>query len=128
MISYVTIGTDDVQTSAKFWEVVLAPLGYKKFWEGAGVGFAIDGDSNKPGSVWVMNPYNKQKAVPSNGTMIGFNAPTKESVDEFHANAIANGGTCEGPPGVREDYGPNFYVAYIRGIDGNKVSALCMIS
>ncbi len=128
MISYVTIGTNDVKASAIFWEKVLAPLGYKKFWEGEGIGFAIDGDANNIGSVWVMNPYNKEKAIPSNGTMIGFNAPNKQAVDDFHAAAIENGGTCEGKPGPREQYGPNFYVAYIRAPDGNKVSALYMTS
>lgn len=126
MISYVTIGTDDVQASGSFWEAVLAPLGYKKFWEGHGIGFAIDGDMNNIGSVWIGLPHNGQKNVPANGTMVGFHAKSREAIDKFHAAALANGGTCEGPPGLREQYGPNMYLAYIRDPFGNKVSALCM--
>ncbi|MBN8648197.1 MAG: VOC family protein [Caulobacterales bacterium] len=130
MINYATIGTDNIAASTIFWEAVLAPLGYKKFWEaeGYGAGLAIDGNKDNFGNIWIMRPYNGEKHVPANGTMIGFNAQTTEAIDKFHSAALANGGTCEGAPGFREQYGPNIYVAYIRDPFGNKVSAICLKS
>lgn len=129
MINYVSIGANDIALSTNFWEAVLTPLGYKKCWESEnGAALAPDGDYNKMGSVFIGKPYNKETAIPSNGTMPGFFAASRAAVDAFHAAALANGGSCEGAPGLREQYGPNMYLAYIRDPIGNKFSALCTAS
>ncbi len=126
MINYISIGANDVALSTNFWEAVLTPLGYKKCWESEnGAALAPDGDYNKMGSVFIGKPHDKGMATPSNGTMPGFFSPSRAAVDAFHAAALANGGSCEGPPGLRENYGPNMYLAYIRDPVGNKFSALC---
>ena len=126
MISYATFGVRDKAASLAFFEPVLEALGYKKFHdEGTHAGFAPGGDPSQAGSVWIGPPFNGEAAVPANGTMVGFHAPTRSSVRAFHAAALAHGGTCEGPPGLREAYGPNFYLAYVRDPVGNKFSAMC---
>lgn len=58
-------------------------------------------------------------------SVVAFTAVSWKAVDEFHAAALANGGTCDGPPGLRLHYAPDFYAAYVRDPDGNKVAALC---
>jgi len=126
MISYATFGVKDKTASLKFFEPVLGALGYLKFYEGdTHVGFAIGGDPSGPGTIWLGPPFNGEAAVASNGSMIGLHAPTRAAVRSFHDAALANGGTCEGPPGIREPYGPNVYLAYVRDPVGNKVSAIC---
>ena len=126
MINYISIGANDIAQSTNFWEAVLTPIGYKKCWESEnGAALAPDGDYTKMGSVFIGKPHDKGTATPSNGTMPGFFSPSRAAVDAFHAAALANGGTCEGAPGLRENYGPNMYLAYIRDPVGNKFSALC---
>ena len=119
-------GANDVEASGKFFEAVLAPLGYKKCHDGDSIGFAVEGDFANLGTVWVGPAFNRELSTPSNGTMIGFNAPSRKAVRDMHAAALANGGSCAGPPGLRENYGPNMYLAYVRDPVGNKFSAICM--
>ena len=125
MIGYATFGVKDRDASVKFFEAVLAPLGYQKFYDDVWAGFAPGGNPAGPGTIWVGAPYDGNEAKPSNGAMIGFAAPDRAAVRAFHEAALANGGTCEGPPGIREAYGPDAYLAYVRDPVGNKMSAAC---
>jgi predicted lactoylglutathione lyase len=61
----------------------------------------------------------------SNGTMVAFRARSWKEVDDFYAAALTNGGSSEGAPGLRLHYNPDFYAAYVRDPDGNKVAAVC---
>ena len=69
-------------------------------------------------------PFDQQPATAGNGSMVAVAAPSRRGVDEFHAAALAAGGSSEGAPGLRPHYGPNFYVAYVRDPDGNKLAAV----
>ena len=60
-----------------------------------------------------------------NGSMVAFRARSWKDVDDFYAAAIAGGGVCDGAPGLRLHYSPDFYAAYVRDLDGNKVAAVC---
>ena len=126
MLSYVMFGTNNAEEARRFYEPVLGAIGYKVFHDHGSLGLAPDGDPSQGHTVWVGRPHDGQAARPSNGTMPGFHARTRSEVRAFHAAALANGGTCEGPPGLREAYGPNMYMAYVRDPVGNKMSALCM--
>jgi predicted lactoylglutathione lyase len=90
-------------------------------------GFTMWGTGlDKPG-VAVTSPYNKQPAVAGNGNMTALAAGSRANVDKLHAKALELGGTCEGPPGVRGEEGPDaFYGAYFRDLDGNKLAAFCI--
>jgi catechol 2,3-dioxygenase-like lactoylglutathione lyase family enzyme len=73
-----------------------------------------------------MRPYDRKAASPGNGAMVAYKAPTRAAVDAFHAAALAAGGSDEGAPGIREHYHPDYYGAYVRDPDGNKLCAVCL--
>jgi predicted lactoylglutathione lyase len=75
--------------------------------------------------LWVGKPLNQLPATTGNGTMVAFRARSWSEVDHFHAAALANGGGSEGAPGLRPHYSPDFYAAYVRDLDGNKLAAVC---
>lgn len=74
------------------------------------------------GKIFVSLPHNKEPATVGNGNMIGLLCESEAEVCAIHAAALTNGGSNEGDPGPRPDYGPNFYGAYVRDMDGNKMS------
>lgn len=123
MIRYITLGTNDLDRAARFYDAVLAPLGVRrlKTLEGE-IGYGTDGADPVP--FWVNRPFDGKPATVGNGSMPAFTAPSRAAVDAFHAAALAQGGTDEGAPGLRP-YGAQFYAAYIRDPDGNKLSAVC---
>ena len=127
MIGYVTLGSDNMPRARAFYDELLgSTIGAKRimeFGDEAG-GFTMWGTGfDKPGLA-VTNPYNKQPAVAGNGNMAAITLNSRDKVDSVYAKALELGGTCEGPPGVRGEEGPQaFYGAYFRDLDGNKLCA-----
>ena len=122
LVSYVTIGTDDIDGAVTFYDAVLGALGARQVWrQGTWAGYGPEGDDH--GTILLCAPQNEQAARAGNGIMIGLHADSPARVEAFHAAALANGGTCEGPPGPREAYGEGYYLAYVRDPTGNKLSA-----
>jgi catechol 2,3-dioxygenase-like lactoylglutathione lyase family enzyme len=119
-LGYIMIGSNDLARSRAFYDAVMAALG--GVIDADYPGFAFCYKFADGGRVWIAPPNNKQAAVPGNGYMIGFGAETNDVVAAAHAAALANGGSSEGDPGPRPDYGPEFYGAYVRDPDGNKMS------
>ena len=74
---------------------------------------------------WVVRPYDKGTASPGNGVTVAFDAASRQAVDAFYAAAIAAGGIDAGAPGLRTHYHPDYYGAYVRDLDGNKICAVC---
>ena len=72
---------------------------------------------------WVQTPQDGGRASVGNGTHIGFVAPDKDAVHAFHAAALAAGGTDDGAPGPRPDYGEPYYGCFVRDLDGHKLEA-----
>lgn len=130
MLGYLTIGANDLAQSARFYDAVLLPLGYRK-QEGEGYAqYAIMGvadQDNGPGTIYVMKPFDGEPAKAGNGMMPAFRAPDAGKVGALHAAGLAAGGTDEGAPGTRSYYSPNFYVAYLRDPVGNKVSVFTVL-
>ena len=129
MIGYVTLGSDNMPRARSFYDELFGSVGAKRimeFGDEAG-GFTMWGTGfDKPG-IAVTNPYNKQPAAAGNGNMAALAAGSRANVDKLHAKALELGGTCEGPPGVRGEEGPDaFYGAYFRDLDGNKLAAFCI--
>jgi catechol 2,3-dioxygenase-like lactoylglutathione lyase family enzyme len=120
MFSHVTIGTRDLVRAMAFYDAVLAPLGI-----GRAPGTYQDWAAwQRPGEaqkLWVGLPFNRQAASAGNGSMVALAAPSRAAVDAAHAAAIGAGGLDEGAPGLRPDYGPDYYGAYVRDPDGNKL-------
>jgi catechol 2,3-dioxygenase-like lactoylglutathione lyase family enzyme len=95
-------------------------------WDRVAAGWGIyENNGARELGFWIGKPFNQGAATVGNGTMVAFSARTWKAVNDFHAAAIAHGGTCDGPPGLRLHYNPDFYAAYVRDPDGNKVAAVC---
>jgi len=123
-IGYVTLGAEDHARACAFYDAVLAPLGLKRQHEFEGwTGYGREGDESGQ-SVWVCKPFDGQPARAGNGVMLGFYAETPEVVDAFYAAAMAHGGTDEGAPGMRPQYGDGWYAAYVRDPQGNKLACV----
>ncbi len=116
MIDHVSIKVTDLAKAKKFFTAALAPLGYaviREFGDMA-VGMGVGG---KP-DFWISKG---QKFAPAH---IAFSA-TRQQVDEFHKAALAAGAKDEGQPGLRAQYHPNYYGAFVIDMDGNNIEAVC---
>lgn len=119
--THVSVGTNDLGKARGFYDSVLGKLGLKRVAD-LGDNGSIWGE-DKP-SFFVLKPANGQPATVGNGVTVSFEAPNRAAVDAFHAEALAQGGVCEGKPGPR-GWAPNAYAAYARDLDGNKLAAYC---
>ena len=126
MLSYVTLGANDMNASDRFYSALLEPLGYEKRVDHGGLAFTLPADRNNgPGAIYVKHPFDGKPATVGNGSMLAFRTRSHDSVRQLHAAAIAAGGTDEGPPGFRAEYSKNFFVAYLRDPLGNKIALFC---
>lgn len=119
-LNYVMIGSNDPARSKNFYDAVMRHLGAEPLAAYEGVAYCYQ--MRDGGRVWVARPYDEQPATPGNGMMPGFLCESEAAVQAAHAAAIENGGVNEGDPGPRPQYGPEFYGAYVRDPDGNKMS------
>jgi len=119
MFSHMTVGSNDIEQSKKFYDAIFAALGAKEGVNfGAGVAYSHDGCN-----FIVRKPINGEPASYANGGTIGFRMTSSEQADAWHAAGTANGGTtCEDPPGLRES--TKLYLAYLRDPDGNKLCGM----
>jgi catechol 2,3-dioxygenase-like lactoylglutathione lyase family enzyme len=122
MFSHVTLGTNDWAAVKPFWAAVMEALSIPVMFEYDG-GIAY-GEATGP-KLFIGPPFDGQPATNGNGTHVAFIADSRAKVDAFYAAAVANGGSDEGPPGPRPHYHKNYYGAYVRDPDGNKIQAVC---
>jgi catechol 2,3-dioxygenase-like lactoylglutathione lyase family enzyme len=126
-IDHVSVGVRDVAKAQAFYDPVLAPCGMNAIMpivivgQVMGVGY---GESAFP-VFWIGLPFNREHATVGNGVHICFTAPSRAAVDEFYRAALAAGGSDDGPPGLRPHYHANYYGAFVRDLDGNKIEAAC---
>jgi catechol 2,3-dioxygenase-like lactoylglutathione lyase family enzyme len=132
MFTYVYLGTNDLERARRFYDATLASLGLQRCvtndpaWDCISAGWGIYEDGGvRELALWVGLPFNQQPATAGNGSMVAFKARSWKEVDDFHAAALASGGSSEGAPGLRLHYGPDFYAAYVRDLDGNKLAVVC---
>jgi len=118
MIGYVTLGTNDLDRAARFYDALLAEIGAGRYMASDRfVAWAVAPD--KP-SLGVIKPYDGKAASVGNGTMVALVLDSKAKVDALYKKAIELGATDEGAPGSRG--GGGFYAAYFRDLDGNKLN------
>lgn len=120
MLHHVSLGVDDVEKAAGFYDAVLGTLGYARVMEY--LPYAI-GYGEKTPIFWIGKPDNQKPASVGNGVHIAFAAASKAAVDAFHRVAMAKGGKDEGAAGPRPDYSPQYYGAFVRDPFGNKLEA-----
>jgi len=126
MISHVCIGITDFERAFAFYAAVMDELGFVvKFrepevpwagWMQAGVARPL---------FLIGRPFDGGLATPGNGHMVALLAASRDVVDRCYKSAIARGAACEGPPGLRPQYHPDYYGAYFRDPDGNKLCVCC---
>ena len=126
MLSHVFVGVSDFDRALRFYSAVMERLGHaQRFcdparpwagWQSAG--------GQRPLFV-IAHPNDREAHQPGNGQMTAFLAPSRAAVDAAHREALAHGGRCEGPPGLRPQYHANYYGAYFRDPDGNKLAVAC---
>jgi catechol 2,3-dioxygenase-like lactoylglutathione lyase family enzyme len=121
MIDHVSIGVRDLARTKRFYDAALAPLGYKCLSEGA------DSLGYGAGAVafWISVAEHPVPADDKSGLHFCFAAPNRRTVDAFHAGALAAGGRDNGKPGLRADYGANYYAAFAVDPDGYRIEAYC---
>lgn len=126
MLGYITMGSNDLPRARAFYAELLGTIGATKlmeFGEDMG-GFTMYGTSMEQPGIAVTAPYNQEPATVGNGNMAALVMAERAQVDALHAKALELGGSCEGPPGIRGEEGPQaFYGAYFRDLDGNKLCA-----
>lgn len=122
MFSHVTLGTNDWQRARPFWIAVMEALGHPVMFERDG-GIAFGRPAGP--KTFVGPTFDGNQARPGNGVHVAYLVKDRATVEAFHAAALANGGTDEGAPGLRPHYHPNYYGAYVRDPDGNKLQAVC---
>lgn len=122
MIGYVTLGTNDLERAAAFYDELLALLGAQRFMAEEGHFIAWAASPDAP-AISVTRPFDGQAATVGNGTMVALAVDSPDMVDKVHARAIELGGADEGPAGPRGDEG--FYAGYFRDLDGNKLNVFC---
>lgn len=121
MLGYVTVGTNDMEKAAKYYDELLAGMGANRFMEME----TFIAWSNNPQACGfsITKPFDGNAASVGNGVMVAFMVDSTDKVDALYAKAIELGGTDEGAPGARSD---NFYAGYFRDLDGNKANFFCM--
>ena len=121
MLDHVSIGVRDLARARRFYDAALKPLGYACL-------SASDGALGYGGvsaALWVLAAERPVATNEKSGLHFCFSAPSRAAVDAFHAAALATGGKDNGRPGLRADYGPNYYAAFAVDPDGYRIEAYC---
>lgn len=124
MINHITVGVSDLDRAGAFYDALLMPLGF--------VRRAVKHDGGPASLCWYMPgtpfprfyaylPFDGRPSSSGNGSMVAFRAPSPDVVELAYAQAMAEGGVDEGPPGLRPHYTPDYFGAYVRDPDGNKL-------
>ena len=126
MISHVCIGVRDFDRAFAFYSEVMSALGHPLKFRELDRPWAGWMAKDQPRPLFIIGkPYDGNAAQSGNGQMVALLAQDRASVDRVYVVALANGATCEGAPGLRPDYHPDYYGAYFRDLDGNKIGVCC---
>lgn len=126
MFSHIFVGTNDFDRALAFYRPLMQALGIEARFCDASQPWAGWQSSPDPRPLFLIGrPFDGQPHAPGNGQMTAFLAHHRDVVDQAHATALAHGGRCEGPPGLRPQYHAHYYGAYFRDPDGNKLCVAC---
>lgn len=125
-ISHIHVGIADLNRSRRFYDPLMVELGLVTRYvdpRGSWMGWGL-ADTENP-VFFIGLPFDRQPANPGNGPMVAFTALSRSLVDRCHTLAISSGGSDEGLPGLRPHYHANYYGAYFRDPDRNKICVVC---
>lgn len=120
MLKTARYGTRDLEGARVFYDAVTALLGAERVLDMDN----LSGYQGPSGGMFVIGEPLQGEPTVGNGTQMVFEAPTRQSVDAAHAKALELGGKCEGAPGFRGPAEMNFYAAYFRDPEGNKIMVM----
>lgn len=121
MIDHVSIGVRDVAKAQAFYDAVLGAIGYGRLSSAA---YSLGYGKERP-AFWVSASESPVPPDPHSGLHLCFAAPTRDGVDAFHRAALRHGGSDNGKPGLRTDYGENYYAAFVVDPDGYRIEEYC---
>ncbi|WP_366556026.1 VOC family protein [Aquibaculum sediminis] len=125
MIGYTMVGTKDLERALAFYDPIFAELGYERCWRDEHcASWGREDDESQP-RFFTGYPFDGREASVGNGAMTAFLVTSPERIDRLYDLALENGGSDEGKPGLRPQYGEGFYAAYLRDPDGNKLAFVC---
>jgi catechol 2,3-dioxygenase-like lactoylglutathione lyase family enzyme len=120
MLHHISLGVTDLQISGAFYDAALGALGYRRVFEDdTAIGYGIEDGEDK-----LCLKLRTPTHAPGPGFHLAFTAPDRAAVHTFHASALAQGGKDNGSPGLRPDYGPNYYAAFLIDPDGHHIEAV----
>jgi lactoylglutathione lyase len=126
MFSHVVVGVHDFDRALAFYRALMPVLGIQERFRERARPWAGWQSRPAPRPLFIIGtPYDRKLHDAGNGQMVAFLAERREIVDKAYATAVANGGTSEGAPGLRPEYHANYYGAYFRDTEGNKICVAC---
>lgn len=119
MFDHLSLPVTDIPRARRFYDAVLGALAIPRVWaEDRALGYG----SRDTGAAYLTLRLAAAVSPPAAHT--AFRAPSRDAVHAFHAAGLAQGGTCDGPPGPRPPYGPTYYAAFLLDPDGNRIEAV----
>jgi len=126
MFSHIFVGTNNFERALAFYQPLMAVLGVQARFCEANRPWAGWQSQPDPRPLFLLGkPFDQQPHAPGNGQMVAFLASSRAMVDAAYAVALQFGGTSEGAPSLRPQYHANYYGAYFRDPDGNKLCVVC---
>ena len=123
MFDHLSLGVTDLDRSAAFYDAALAALGYVRLTQNARhVSYGPEGFTGEP--PFAILAAGAEASAPGRGFHLAFTARSREAVDRFHAAAVRAGAIDEGGPGIRDNYNPGYYAAFVRDLDGHRLEAV----
>jgi catechol 2,3-dioxygenase-like lactoylglutathione lyase family enzyme len=120
MFDHISIGVRDIARAKAFYDPTLEAIGYRRL----STGDDSLGYGKQAAGFWVNLTDSPVPEDPKSGLHVCFAAPDRESVARFHAAALGAGGRDNGKPGIRADYGPDYFAAFVIDPDGYRLEAL----
>ncbi|HZW20195.1 VOC family protein [Noviherbaspirillum sp.] len=126
MFSHIFVGVRDFDRALSFYQPLMKTLGIEQRFCDRSRPWAGWQTTDGPRPLFLVGtPFDGRVHAAGNGQMVAFLAKDRAMVRRAHATALAQGGTCEGPPGLRPEYHEHYYGAYFRDPDGNKLCVAC---
>jgi catechol 2,3-dioxygenase-like lactoylglutathione lyase family enzyme len=123
LFDHISLGVRSLERSAAFYDAVLAALGYVRLSENVrSVCYGPPGFKGE--APFAIVKCGEDAKAPGPGFHVAFAAASRDAVDRFHRSALEMGGVDEGPPGIRENYDPGYYAAFVRDPDGHRLEAV----
>lgn len=120
MLHHISLPVSDLKASKALYDAAMEAIGYRCVVSvGSAVGYGVEDGKDK-----LLLIHNPKASAATEGFHLAFEAPSQDAVDKFHRTAIENGAQDNGAPGLREQYGPTYYAAFVIDIDGHRLEAV----